>query len=393
MCQTRRMSGSEGAFDHPNALGPSSDRLEQLFGERNLLPLWVAEPYLPLAPAIRAAIERRAHRGWYGYEARPDSLKAVFWDWMGTRHRWDGEGCGTIVSPSVGTSIGVLLNELTEEGDGVIIQPPVFTDFKPLITASNRRVVRNPLLLGPDGYRMDLDRLAELASVRSTRVLILCNPHNPVGRLWSPTELGDVARICASNNVVIVADEIHADLALPPHSFTPLANAAQGIGARWAATHGPIKTFGLAGVCDTLLVSDDAEITGTFEELSNRLHLTRNNVFSMAAFEAAYREGADWLDDLLDLMATNIRRLRTDLDPAIAVLPHEATYLAWLDFRRLGLEAPELVSWLAAAGVALSPGHWFGRHGAGFARMSIAVEPPIIEQAINLLNRAVATTR
>ncbi len=373
---------------HPLSLASDRDRLQQLFGQDELLPLWVAEPYVPLARRIRDAIEKRASSGWYGYETRPGSVKAAFWEWMATRHGWNDEGLSTIVSPSVGTSIGVLINELTDEGDGVIIQPPVFTDFKPLILASSRTVVRNPLVLGAEGYRMDLDSLAEGASDPSVRLMILCNPHNPVGRLWSERELRSVARICGENDVVVIADEIHADLALPPNTFAPFAEAAKGTGVTWAATHGPIKTFGLAGVCDTLLITDSDNLAGQFKAVSNRLHLTRNNVFATAAFETAYREGGEWLDDLLNLITSNIARLNKGLTGGVKILPQQATYLAWLDFRQLGLGVPELAEWLAASGLALSPGHWFGREGAGFARMSIAADPTVIDDAIGRLNRS-----
>ena len=386
MCHTRRMQVPEPS-EYPRALASDVSRLEQLFGGGDLFPLWIAEPYVPLAEPIRSAIEKRASSGWYGYETRPGSVKAAFWEWMALRHEWSDEGLSTIVSPSVGTSIGVLINELTSEGDGVIIQPPVFTDFKPLVADSARVVVRNPLVLGDDGYRMDVDGLAELTSDASVRMMILCNPHNPVGRLWSRAELHSVARICAENNVMVIADEIHADLALSPNRFVPFAEAAKGTGVIWAATHGPIKTFGLAGVCDTLLITDSSDIAGRFKAISNRLHLTRNNVFATAAFETAYQEGGDWLDGLLELIKSYIERLANGLNGGIEVMPQQATYLAWLDFRELGLDVPELAQWLAESGLALSPGHWFGREGAGFARMSIATASEDIDEAIRRLNQ------
>jgi cystathionine beta-lyase len=375
------------ARQHPQALASDQTRLESLFGRSDLLPLWIAEPYVPLADPIRRVLADRANTGWYGYEARPDSVKNAFWEWMTNRHGWNGDGLLTLVSPSVGTSIGVLINELTDEGDGVIIQPPVFTDFKPLITASNRTVVRNALLRSETGYTMDMDGLAEQAADPSVKAMILCNPHNPVGRLWSKEELHGVAQICAANDVTVIADEIHADLALAPNAFVPFATAIGQTEVTWAATHGPIKTFGLAGICDTLLVTDNGDIASRFKKVSNRLHLTRNNVFAIAAFETAYREGSEWLDGLLDLVVSNIEKLTSGLAREIHVLPHEATYLAWLDFRSLGLDVPELVRWLAASGVALSPGHWFGREGAGFARMSIAVDSATIDEAIARINR------
>ena len=219
--------------------------------------------------------------------------------------------------------------------------------------------------------------------------MVLCSRHNPVGRVWTEEELVTVATICAEHGVTVLADEIHADLALPPHRFVPFAAAADGAGVRWAATHGPIKTFGLAGVCDTLMITNDDEIADRFASVSSRFHLTRNNVFALAAFETAYRDGQEWLDDFLDLIAHNMALLDAELPDEVDLITPEGTYLAWLDLRALGLDVPEIPRWLASsAGLALSPGHWFGREGAGFARMTVASPTDTIERAAEQLRSA-----
>ena len=374
-----------------NARASDPRSLDRLFGgNEGLLPLWIAEPYFDLAPGIVAALDARSDSSWYGYEMRPRALVDSFWEWMATRHGWDGSELKTSVSPSVGTSIAVLIEALTEPGDGVVIQPPVFTDFKPLITSANRSAVRSPLVLTDDGYRMDLDDLEAKAAESATKMMILCNPHNPVGRVWTRAELAAVAAICGKHDIFVVADEIHGDLALPPFRFTPFASAVGDSGVSWAATHGPIKTFGLAGVCDTLLVTGDDTTTKAFRARSTQFHLTRNNVFGMVAFEAAYRTGGDWLDQLLGFVASNIDLLRNNLPRGIELVEPEGTYLAWLDLRGLHMDVPDLARWLSgSARLALSPGHWFGRQGAGFARMSIAAPGTQIEDAIERLTTAV----
>ncbi|MEA2009521.1 MAG: aminotransferase class I/II-fold pyridoxal phosphate-dependent enzyme, partial [Actinomycetota bacterium] len=331
-----------------NSLATDPRRLTQLFGDDDgLLPLWIAEPYVDLAPGVVAALQTRSKTPWYGYESRPRTVIDSFWEWMASRHGWDGSGLNTTVSPSVGTSIGVLIEELSEPGDGVLLQPPVFTDFKPLITRANRTPVRSALVLTDDGYRMDLDDLEAKAADPTTRMMILCNPHNPVGRVWTRDELADAAAICARHDVFVIADEIHADLALTPFRFTPFASVAADSRVAWAATHGPIKTFGLAGVCDTLLVTGDADVSKLFRTRSSQLHLTRNNVFGVAAFEAGYRTGGEWLDELLEGIASNVALLRDGLPPGIGLVEPEGTYLAWLDFRELGMDVPELATWLS----------------------------------------------
>jgi len=374
----------------PAALADDPASLERHFeGGDDLLPLWIAEPYIDLSPAVTSALKERAERGWYVYEIRPQSVFDTFWAWMGARHGWDGSGLKTSVSPSVGTSIGAVLESMTQPDDNVILQTPVFTDFKPLVGAGGRNVVRSPLTLTDYGYRMDVEGLGAVAADPSTTLMILCNPHNPVGRVWTRDELSLVAEICAGNGVFVLADEIHADLALAPHAFTPFATCIGDSGVAWAAIHGPIKTFGLAGICDTLLITDHKELTDRFRAMSSRLHLTRNNVFGLAAMEAAYRDGAVWLDGLLNLVSSNAAMLRDELPEGIGLVETEGTYLAWLDFRQLGMDVPELAGWLSSeARLALSPGHWFGREGAGFARMTIAAPGDQIADAISRLTGA-----
>ena len=365
--------------------------LERLFGQGDgLLPLWIAEPYVDLAPTITKALENRAASGWYGYEIRTESVLSSFWDWTAQRHHWESRDLRTVVSPSIGTSIGALIELLTDEGDGVILQPPVFTDFKPIVTKLHRSVARNALVLTGGRYGMDFEGLEARASEPATKMMILCNPHNPVGRVWTPAELSAVADVCSRHDVFVLSDEIHADIVLPPHRFTPFAMAVGDSGVRWAATHGPIKTFGLAGVCDSLIVSENDEIIEGFERRSSQLHLTRNNVFGMAAFEAAYREGGPWLDEFIRQLAGNYAALRDRLPRRIGLVEPEGTYLAWLDFRRLGMAVSELTKWLPSeAGLALSPGHWFGKEGAGFARMTVASPSEVIEEAVARLTVAV----
>jgi cystathionine beta-lyase len=224
-------------------------------------------------------------------------------------------------------------------------------------------------------------------------MMILCNPHNPVGRVWTEPELKSVAEICAANDVFVISDEIHADITFSPATFTPFAKVASNAGAPWVATHGPIKTFGLAGVCDSLIVSDDEEIIDIFGRKSSQLHLSRNNVFGVAAFEAAYTSGGPWLEDFLDLVAANVELLLDGLPDGIDLVRPDGTYLAWLDFRELGMDVPELADWLPSkAHLALSPGHWFGREGAGFARMTIAAPTDVIADAIERLTSAVRSS-
>ncbi len=374
----------------PRAVDPRL--INRLFGtSEGILPLWLAEPYIPLSPHVVDALKERASEGWYGYETRSRDVLNAFWDWMERRHGWDGSKLIASVSPSIGTSIGVLIDLLTEEGDGVILQPPVFTDFKPLIRRAGREPIRNSLQLDDGHYTMDLEDLTAKVSKFENKVLILCNPHNPVGRVWAAEELKAVAEICSAEGVTVISDEIHSDLSLPPNRFVPFATAAEASGVRWAATHGPIKTFGLAGVADTLVITDDEELSAGFRSMTERLHLTRDNVFALAASRAGYLAGDEWVDGLLALVADNVETLEQGLPDGIDLINPEGTYLAWLDFGPLEMDVPELTKWLVGeARLALSQGHWFGREGAGFARMTIAADRVIIDEAVGRLRTAVA---
>ena len=372
------------------ALSDDQESLERLFGSSNdLLPLWIAEPYLPIAPPVVRALEVRSQAGWYGYEVRPQGTIDLFRSWMQRRHGWQIGDAHVLTSPSLGTSIGAALEIVTQPGKAVVLQPPVFTDFKPLVASSHRKVSRNSLVFEAGHYTMDLGGLEAAAAKRGTEAMILCNPHNPVGRVWRLDELAQVAEICAHHNVFVISDEIHADIMLGESSFVPFAVAARGSGVRWAALHGAIKTFGLAGVADTLIVTDDVDFAEAFKAMSSRLHLTRNNVLSIAATAAAYSQGDDWLDSMLAQVSRNVAALAAGLPDPIGLVIPEGTYLAWLDFRGLGMDVPELTRWLPEmARLALSPGHWFGREGAGFARMSIAVESHVISEALYRLTVA-----
>ena len=215
----------------------------------------------------------------------------------------------------------------------MFLQPPVYTDFKPLISKLGRRVVRSPLTLAGQAYSMDLTDLASTAARSETKVMILCNPHNSIGRVWSADDLRAVAEICASHDVFVVSDEIHADIVLPGNHFTPFAQVSAGTGVQWAATHGPLKTIRLAGVGDSLIVTADEQVADALQARISQLHLSRNNVFGVAAFEAGYRTGGAWLDELIELVDRNHATLRHGLPERIGLIGAQGTYLAWLDFR------------------------------------------------------------
>ena len=375
-------------FDNRRAT--DARQLDRFFGSDDVLALWIAEPTLPPPDSVIDALRSRSEVPWFGYEVRPAALKESFWAWTGRRHGWDGAGVQTSFSPSGGTSLAVAIELFTDPGQGVILPPPVCREFKPSIRRSRREPVTNPLLVSDGRYELDLDHLASVAADPANRFMILCNPHNPVGRTWTVDELAAVAEICADHDVVVFADEIHADMAVFDGRFVPFGSVA-GASTRWLAAAGPIKTFGLAGVSDTFVLAADDELTQAYRSHADRFHLVRSHVFGLAAAIAAYTDGDEWLDRFRSQVERNFTVLDEGLPASIGLIHPEATYLAWIDLRSLEMDVPELTRWLVDdARLALSPGHWFGREGAGFARLTTAVPTPVIEDAVDRLVSAVA---
>ncbi|HFC12710.1 MAG TPA: aminotransferase class I/II-fold pyridoxal phosphate-dependent enzyme, partial [Anaerolineae bacterium] len=227
----------------------------------------------------------------------------------------------------------------------------------------------------------------------NNKILILCNPHNPIGRVWTKAELTQVADICQRHDVFVISDEIHGDFAYPPHNYTPYLTVSDSAAQNAAACLSPAKTFNIAGMVDAITVIPNPVQRAQFHDFAHRYQLNKNNVFALAASEAAYRDGAAWLDELLVYLQGNIDLIRTFLQEnklAVSLMPIEGTFLAWLDFRELGLDAKVLEQFLAQqAGLALSPGYWFGREGAGFARMTIACPRATLQRALDQLAAAV----
>lgn len=279
------------------------------------------------------------------------------------------------------------------QGDGVIIQPPVFFEFRMVIRSNNRRLVKNPLKLVDGHYEMDFEDLERKASDPNNKVLILCSPHNPVGRVWTAAELEQVVEICGRHKVFVIADEIHGDFVFSPRRFVPYLSVADG--ENGAACISPAKTFNISGMVDALTIIPSERNRQRFHEFAHRYQINKVNVFASAAIEAAYREGSEWLDALLAYIRGNVNFIREYLqqnDIGVSLIEPEGTFLAWLDFRGLGMDPKALEKFLALeAQVALAPGYWFGREGAGFARMTIGCPRQTIQRALVSLSTAIET--
>ncbi len=340
-------------------------------GEK-VFPMHLADMEFLTAPAVAAAIKKRSEHGLYGYTYYPETMLDPYLSWVTFRYKWEINKKSVSVCHGVLQSVNTAINAFSEPGDGIIIQPPVYHPFYHLIRRNGRIVLENPLKNVNGRYCMDTRGLELLA--KKAKLLILCNPHNPVGRVWKAEELDEAGYICLKNNVLIISDDIHCDFTYGL-SYTPIASLSQAYAKNCVTCHSPSKTFNLAGLNSSVAVIQDPGLMRAFEKEKIRSGFGRINLFAVKAMEAAYRHGAGWLDGLTGYLKANINATLDIISSSknISTCRPEGTYLMWLDFRKTGLKEADVQKRLIEkAGVLLEPGSIFGRGGRGFHRMNIA---------------------
>lgn len=370
---------------HPMVLGDDG---------AGLFPAGVADMDFKAPPAVLDALQRRVDHGVFGYEALPSGLIPALTGWLSSRHGWQVAPDHVLRAPNVLDSLAIAASLFTDPGDGIIVQPPVFFDFYDIIAENQRALVANPLQLGAGGYQMDFAGLERLAADPRTRMLFLCNPHNPTGRVWSRNELGRLDAICRRHGVLVVSDEIHGDITYPGHPYTPFATLGEAAAANCITCLSPAKSFNIASCCSAFTIIPDPDRRQAFQRENSRLTVNKNNAFASAAMQAAYREAGPWLDAVIDYLAGNLTLLRDrlrDLD-GVSLIDPQGTFLAWLDFRALGLSGDQLDRFLRQnAGWAVSRGQAFGEQGQGFARLNIACPRARLAAALDQLSGALST--
>jgi cystathionine beta-lyase len=377
----------------PDRRGTASlkwDFAGRIAGREGLLPLWVADMDFAAPPAIAEAVARRAAHGVFGYTLEPESYFEAAIHWLADRHGWNVRREWLLAAPGVVQTISAALLAASTPGDRIVIQPPVYYPFALRIRANGRAVVENPLVLDGDRYRMDLEGLErELAA--GARMLILCSPHNPGGRVWTAEELERAAGLCTQYGAVIVSDEIHADLVLPGRRHVPVATVSEAAARITITCVSATKTFNLAGLGGSLAIVSDEGLRMRLKAVAEAQWGGTANCFAAAASEAAWRHGADWLDAMLAYVVGNFAYLADRLPrelPAARVLPLEATYLAWIDLRRLDMSDEEVRTRLLDAGVWLDEGRKFGSGGDGFQRLNLACPRFVLDRAVDGMVRA-----
>lgn len=359
-------------------------------GRADVIPLWVADMDFAVPEGVREALLQRAAHPIYGYSMYPESLYQSLIAWQRQRHGWQPAREEILLCPGVVPSLHAAILALTAAGEGVIVQPPVYAPFLAAPGITGRKIVSNPLRFDDGRYRFDLAHFEQCAAA-GARLLLLCTPHNPVGRVWQEAELQELLAICRRYGVTVVSDEIHADLTFPGTPHLPLARlAADGVNVISALA--PSKTFNIPGMGLSALVVPDAQQRAAIEQAFALLHVSATNPFSITAFEAAYRTGSDWLDALLLYLAATrdfVRDFLAQRLPRIRMIEPEGTYLLWLDCREMGLDDAALKHFFVEqAGVGLSPGAMFGSGGSGFMRMNIGAPRAVIAEALERIARA-----
>jgi len=366
------------------------DGRQNMFGKTEVIPLWVADMDFAAPPAVIRALSERAIHPVYGYTLYPESLYESLINWLRQHHGWrEVQREWVMMCPGVVPSLHAAALAFAEPSESVIIQPPVYSPFFSAVTSTGRNLVQNPLRPENGRYAFDFDHLEQCAA--GARMLFLCSPHNPVGRVWSKSELERIIHIAKKYNLVVFSDEIHADLVYAESKHHILATLAEDPSNTITAV-APSKTFNIPGLNLSALIVPDEKHRISITQAFEFLHVSASNPFSIVAFEAAYREGESWLNALLAYLQDTrdfVEKYLVAHLPKIQLTKPEGTYLLWLDCRMFGMSATQLKHFFVhKAGVGMSPGILFGEGGKGFMRMNIGTPRHIIAKALENIRRA-----
>lgn len=382
-------------YDRSQNNAAKYEEMEMKFGRGDLIPLWVADMDFPAPEEVTAAMMKRAAQGIFGYTARPESYYVSMTQWYKAQHDWAIELPWVTHSPAVVTTLSILVEQMTIPGDQIVIQSPVYTPFYDVIKGRGCQVVENLLVQTQNGYVIDFDDLDE--KLKHAKLMILCNPHNPVGRVWKKEELMKIGALCIKHNVRVLADEIHADFVFAPHKYVPFASLSKDIEAITITCLSATKTFNIAGLQASFAIFPRQEEKERFEQALGLLDIKRNNCFSLVAVDAAYKYGKTWLEGLLGHLKGNLEYAHEYIKKEMPMLiPNqpEGTYLLWIDCRALGLDDTALSQFMIhEAHVALGAGASYGLGGSGFMRMNVACSRKMLHQGLEQMKNALANKK
>ena len=367
------------------------DERVKKFGTADVIPLWVADMDFRTAQPIIDACKKKAEEGIWGYTSRPASYFEAVQQWEKKRNDWDVDTALMSWSLGVVPAMSAMIKIFSEEGDKILIQTPVYSEFYDITEAWNREVVENRLVERDGTWAIDFEESE--AKAKECKIFLLCNPHNPLGIVWNPEDLKRMADICLANNVLLVSDEIHSDLIFHGKKHTPTATLSKEIGESIITCVSLTKTFNLAGLQASTTIFPNQELKQAFDKFWANMDIHRNNAFSSVAMEAAYREGEEWLEQVLEYISGNFDFIKSYCEtniPKIKPNLPDATYLVWLDCRELGMDNEELRRFMIEkAKIGLNEGYTFGRSLSGFMRLNAACPRATLEKALKQLKDAV----
>ena len=368
------------------------DKLKELYGREDLLPLWVADMDFSVAPAISKAIEKRLNHPVYGYIYCSDKYYQSIIGWMKRRHNWEVKKEWIVFTPGVVPALSYAIRAFTEPGDNIIIQSPVYHPFYNTIRNNERNVITNPLIYEHGKYYMDFEDLESKIDSR-TKLLVLCSPHNPVGRVWTKEELVRLGEICLKNNLKIISDEIHFDLVYKGYSHTVLANISPEIRDNCIICTAPSKSFNIAGLQVSNIIIPNEDMRKKYTLQLEKDHIVRPNIFGEGALIAAYDESEEWLDSLVQYLEENRNFFMDFVEeriPELKVIRPEGTYLLWVDCSGLAMESEELKDFFVnKCRLALNDGEMFGSEGKLFQRFNIACPRSTLEEVLRRIEEAI----
>jgi cystathionine beta-lyase len=367
------------------------DMLEEVFGDKDVMPMWVADMDFEVAKPISDAIKKRVEHSIYGYSTKGSGYYDAIINWMKKRHNWDVKKEWISYTPGIVPALSYIVRTFAQPGDEVIIQTPVYHPFYSAIKNNGYIIVKNPLQYKDGSYKMDLEDLKKKITPR-TRILILCNPHNPVGRVWTKEELSELGQICIKNNILIVSDEIHFDLIYKNNHHTVFAAISEEFAQSSIICSAPSKTFNLAGIQVSNVIIPNERLRRQFKITLENYAVSEVNTFVSTALVAAYNEGEEWLVQLLEYLEANLNFLMNFFEeriPKIKVVKPQGTYLVWLDCSALNMTSQELNEFfIKKAKVGFNDGIMFGEEGQQFQRVNIACQRSILREALERVERA-----
>ena len=373
------------------------DALQSLFGKTGLTPLWVADLDFAVCPDITEALMHRVEHPVYGYASTPDSYWQSIIDWLGHRHDFKVSREELAFVPGVVRGVAYALNYFTNRGDKVLIQQPVYHPFKMVIEGNERVVVNNPLKITEKGYEMDLDGLRQVIETEHPKMMVLCNPHNPIGIQWDADVMREVAHICRENGVVVVSDEIHGDLMLYGKPHIPFVSVSDDAKAITITLGAPSKTFNIPGLVSSWMVVKDEQLRNGFYHWMETNEFSSPTMFATIGAEVAYTHGEEWLNQMLAYIEETIdvvNKFLIENVPQIKMFRPQASFLLWLDCRDLNLSQTQLVNlFVDKARLALNDGTMFGKEGEGFMRLNIGSPRKVIVEALQRLADAVKSLK